>query len=249
MTRKCSKRFRIYSIHLQATVYLEGSFTREKRNLIPFGQKKFYLSLDYTSTRCYKIGLSIQNTIEKVTLNFKCIVSWKTIRLSQVLGRFLKKKPEKFETNDVIYDWTCICKSRYIGQTKRRCGIRWIEHVNDKNFSKPDKLKSSIWKHLKNCPKFNEKYDNYICDPITKNFTSSYRTKTAQSEYALKFFHSNSKFAPRKFTRSDFALQYFNLLKTNLTNTRKRENTEEFLILLYNPNLNEKKDFKFCNTF
>ena len=149
---------------------------------------------------------------------------------------------------DLVYSWKCDCKSQYIGQSKRRAGIRWIEHVNSNNQNKS--ASSSIFKHISTCKTFQKSYETYISEPSTKNFTSQYKTKTAQSNLALQSFHSkNPPKIQYKFSKNDFALKYFDVLQTNLTHESQRRNVEQFLILLHRPSLNEQSDFKLFKTF
>ena len=218
--------------------------TRDDSDVI----QKFFLSLDYTSERCYKIGLSIQKVFKKFAPKFRVIVSWKTIRISRILGKFLKKQPQKFEINDAIYSWTCPCSSKYIGQTKRQVGIRWQEHVASSNSKKTNP--PSIFKHIHTCKTFQEHYSSFLNAPGIKNFTYLEKTKKAQTQYALLFFHGNKKPPdPKKFTINDFALRYFDIMHTNLTKYSQRTDIEAFLILLNQPSLNEQKDFKTFKTF
>jgi len=209
--------------------------------------KKFYLSLDFTSERCYKIGLSLQKIFQKVSPKFRLIVSWRTIRLDRALGQFLKKVPEKYDMNDVIYKWTCPCKSSYIGQTKRRAGIRWCEHVNSTQANRADPSVISL--HMSSCSTLDQQYKTFLSDPSTKNFPSSHRTKCSQSDYALKYFHGNNPpKIRRKFTKNDFALKYFDILRANLSHETNRKKVESFLILLHTPNINKQKDFTKFHT-
>ena len=210
--------------------------------------KKFNLCLDFTSERCYSIGLSLQRLFRKVTPSFCLVMSWKTIRLERALGRFLKRVPEKYDMCDLIYNWKCDCKAQYICQSKRRAGIRWNEHCSSNNQNKS--ASSSIFKHFSSCKIFKKSYESYISEPSTKNFTSEHRTKTAQSKYALQYFHSkNPPKIQYKLSKNDFALKYFDVLQTNLTNESQRRNVEQFLILLHQPSLNEQSDFKQFKTF
>jgi len=173
-------------------------------------------------------------------------VFWSSAKIAK--KRFLKRVPEKYELNDLVYKWTCPCNSTYIGQTKRRAGIRWCEHINSNQTNKSDP--STIFAHMSSCATLDQQYQNYISDPSTKNFTSSHRTKSAKSEYALKYFHSkNPPKIRRKLSKNDFALKYFDVLRTNLTNEYDRKKVESFLILLHKPSLNKQIDFKHFKTF
>ena len=210
--------------------------------------KKFNLSLDFTSERCYKIGLSLQKLFRKVSPSFRVTVTWKTIRLERALGKFLKKVPNKHELNNIIYSWKCPCNAQYIGQTFRRAGIRWCEHVNSNNQNKASP--SSIFTHMNSCETLQQSYLDYLSDPSTKPFLYTHRSKIAQSTYSLEFFHSNKPpEIRRKLTKNDYALKFFDVLQTNLTYESQRKSVEQFLILLHKPNLNEQSDFKSFKTF
>ena len=203
--------------------------------------------MDFTSEKCYKIGLSLQKLFQKVSPRFRLVISWRTIRLERALGKFLKKIPEKYELNDLCYKWTCPCNQSYIGETKRRAGIRWCEHVNSNNSTKSDP--SAIYLHLSSCKTLDQHYNIYLRDPSTKNLPSSLRTKTSQLEYALKYFHSNNPPALRvKLTKNDFCLKFFDVLQCNLTMSSERKKVESFLIVVNKPSLNKQKDFKTFKT-
>ena len=52
----------------------------------------------------------------------------------------------------------------------------------------------------------------------------------------------------RKFTKNDFALKYFDILRANLSHETNRKKVESFLILLHTPNINKQKDFTKFHT-
>ena len=88
----------------------------------------------------------LSKLLKKVTPSFCVVLSCQTIRLERALGKFLKRPTEKQDLCDIIYKWECVCKSSYIGQTKRRAGIRWCEHTYSNNQNKT--ASSSIFKHF-----------------------------------------------------------------------------------------------------
>jgi uncharacterized small protein (DUF1192 family) len=140
-------------------------------------QKHFYLPLDYTSERCYKIGLRIQKLIHKITPKFKVTVAWKTIRLEKLIHKYLKRqKPPELKTG-VVYEFTCPCSKSYIGETKRAAQVRWIEHC------KPCPSNPAIvGSHIKSCPTFSNHFKKSQSDPNT------FRQQLQPKDYALKFF-------------------------------------------------------------
>jgi hypothetical protein len=104
--------------------------------------------------------VSLQKMLQKVSPKFRLIVSWKTIRLERALNKFLKKVTEKYDMNDVIYKWTFPCKSSNIGQTKRRAGIRWCEHVNYTQANRADSYVISLYMCL--CSTLDQQYKTFI---------------------------------------------------------------------------------------
>ena len=103
---------------------------------------------------------------------------------------------------------------------------------------------------MSTCSTFDNLYKNFTSDPSTKNFTSSQRTKCSQSEYALRYFHSNNPpKIRRKLSKSDYALKFFDILRTNLPQEYNRKKVESFLILLHKPSINKQKDFTNFRTF
>jgi hypothetical protein len=167
-----------------------------------------YFSADFTSRRCYKIGVTMKSLISKVTPKFDLIIAWKTIRLKSIIFQRLKKSIPVEEKSGLVYKWCCPCGSEYYGETSRPLQTRAEEHT------KPDtvkvKNKSAIYLHFNQCDEFKEAYQKVL----------------------------NSAPNTGKIKKDTFAMQHFSIVETRLTNYWDRKISELFLIKLNNPRLN-----------
>jgi hypothetical protein len=123
------------------------------------------------------------------------------------------------EKSGLVYEFSCPCNEKYIGETRRSLGVRSKEHamshfylswpMTDKN--------SAIFNHIRSCPKFLEKFDEYWSEPNTKYSDLSHNKRMGL-----------------------FTPKFFTILKSNLSNESDRKITEAILIKLFNPSLNVK---------
>ena len=90
---------------------------------------------------------------------YKFTIVWKTKKIRSL---FPIKDKVKHNSN-VIYEGTCTCGDKYIGETKRNAEIRFKEHNSSSGKSEPSKhllqnLTHSIdWKILCKAPRDNKK--------------------------------------------------------------------------------------------
>jgi hypothetical protein len=118
------------------------------------------------------------------------------------------------EKSGLVYEFSCPCNEKYIGETRRSLGVRSKEHamshfylswpMTDKN--------SAIFNHIRSCPKFLEKFDEYWSEPNTKYSDLSHNKRMGL-----------------------FTPKFFTILKSNLSNESDRKITEAILIKLFNP--------------
>ena len=83
---------------------------------------------------------------------YKAVIIWQTKKIRSLFS--VKDKIK--HTSNVIYEGTCTCRKKHIGETDRNNGIRWTEHNNPNHNSDPAKhIKENIdhifeWKVFRN---------------------------------------------------------------------------------------------------
>jgi len=106
--------------------------------------KIFYLSLDFTSKRCSTIQNEILGILRKFVPKFKLIISWRAIRLKNIINPRLKAQRNSENPVACIYKFECPCSATYIGETCRSIEKRISEH------NIPSK-ESEIYDHTRSC--------------------------------------------------------------------------------------------------
>ena len=91
--------------------------------------------------------------------SYKVFIIWNTTKVRSLFPL----KDKNTHPNCVIYEGTCSCGEKYIGETERCCHLRYEEHLNIKGASEPSKHLQShpnhsfTWKVLANAPKYSNK--------------------------------------------------------------------------------------------
>ena len=120
------------------------------RWLFPDMLPKIFIKLPYcraNEEHCWKFLERIDHFTAD---NVKIIVTWITRKVKSLFPI----KDKVIHKSCVIYEGTCSCGEKYIGETKRNAEVRWAEHNNTKKKSEPAKhLKLNIghvfsWKVL-----------------------------------------------------------------------------------------------------
>ena len=176
------------------------NFIKDKIEYAQKGQKKdygvvdeeLYLSLTYTSERCTKIHENLLRIFKKFIPKFRIIISWKTIRIQNIISKKLKPRQSVENPPATVYHFTCDCKSVYIGETLRNLETRIKEHgkVTDP---------TEIGSHIPRCEAYKKEF-------LTKH---KYNQSAANK---LKFLKSHFKiirrnqfdYHTRKFTEGYF---------------------------------------------
>ena len=123
---------------------IDLALKNEKRKE-PEYDEEIYLSLDYTSHQCNLIQKQLLETIRKFLPKFRLKISWKSIRISNLINPRLKPSQNRDNPTACIYKFTCPCNNGiYIGETLRPVVNRLKEH----NFRSSN---SEISTHIYNC--------------------------------------------------------------------------------------------------
>ena len=123
--------------------------------------KIYYFRCKFTDFKCDKIAQKMRTLIQKLFPKFLFRVAFSQIKLENFIHRRLKHQLDPFEKSGLVYDFTCCCMQRYIGETKRTLRVRVQEHsTSDKN--------SAIYQHIRSCKKFMAKYNEYCGEPNTQ---------------------------------------------------------------------------------
>lgn len=173
-------------------------------------EKVYYFSADYTDHRCDAIARKMRKIISEMFPKFLLRVSFKSIKLENFIHKRLKHQFDDFDKSGLVYQFSCVCHEKYIGETMRTLKVRSNEHAtSDKN--------SAIFHHIRSCPKFLERFNEYWSEPNA----------------------NHSKLSHNKMMGL-FTPQFFSVLNPNLPFLRDRKIAESIYIKLYNPSLNIK---------
>lgn len=176
------------------------NFVKDKIEYARKGQKKdygvvdeeLYLSLTYTSERCSKIHENLLRIFKKFIPKFRIVISWKTIRIQNIISRKLKPRQSVENPPATVYQFTCDCKSEYIGETKRQLDTRIKEHGK---LTDP----SEIGSHLPRC----ETYKKEFLTQHKYNQNASNKFKFLKSHFKI-LKHNQFDYHTRKFTEGYF---------------------------------------------
>ena len=113
--------------------------------------------------------------MSKFVPGFRVNVSFRTVKISQLISRQAKALTETFETANTVYRYNCPCKQFYIGQTGRALIIRCGEHLS---------AKSNIGMHTQNCPIFTQKESDFLA----QNRNNFKTLKMAKTDFIKQFF-------------------------------------------------------------
>lgn len=133
--------------------------TREKD---PNIEIRHYLKLDFTNPRCDKIGKKLTQIVRKATPKFKLVVAFKPIRLKNAISHRLKYKIPESEKSGLCYQFECLCKQTYVGETVRPLCERISDHCVPSSIS-------NVRKHFESCPHFLNAYQSQIAEPNSSN--------------------------------------------------------------------------------
>ena len=107
------------------------------------------LCLDFSSFSMEPYINNLLKKMQKVIPTFRVNVAYKSIPVSSLFFTDSKAATPPHETSNVCYEFTCECKSSYIGHTARPLTERMREHQQFSN------AKGIYW-HMKTCPEYQE---------------------------------------------------------------------------------------------
>jgi len=159
-----------------------------KRKDIGVMDEELYLSLTYTSERCSKIHENLLRIFKTFIPKFRIIISWKTVRIQNIISKKLKPRQSVDNPPATIYQFTCDCKSAvYIGETKRHLETRIKEHGKT---TEPTEIGS----HLPRC----EAYQKEFLNQHKYNQNAANKFKFLKSHFKIlrrnQFDYHNRKF-------------------------------------------------------
>lgn len=154
---------------------IEQALKIDKREEAEY-DKVFYLALDYTSKRCSAIQTEILGIIKKFIPKFKLVISWRAIRLNNIINPRLKVQRNFDNPVAAIYKFTCPCNATYIGETRRSIEKRISEHNRRSSTEK-----SEIYDHISTC----EIYQNQLKQKHKYNLTPSKKFKFIMDKISI----------------------------------------------------------------
>ena len=110
-------------------------------------KKPVYIQLQYKDEFIHNIITQrLKNAVKKTFFAAKLVILNKT---RSMLRPSAKGKAPVLDTSNCIYEFTCICGSKYVGRTERYLSTRIKEHLPKWLLQSEEKIpKSSITKHL-----------------------------------------------------------------------------------------------------
>ena len=133
------------------------------------------ICFNYNSPNIEQYIYKLTNKMSKFVPGFRVNVSFRTVKISQLISRQAKALTETFETANTVYRYNCPCKQFYIGQTGRALIIRCGEHLS---------AKSNIGMHTQNCPIFTQKESDFLA----QNRNNFKTLKMAKTDFIKQFF-------------------------------------------------------------
>ena len=133
------------------------------------------ICFNYTSPNIEQYIYKLSNKMTKFVPGFRVNVSFRTVKINQLISRQAKALTETFETCNNVYRFDCPCKDFYIGQTGRALIIRCGEHLSEK---------SNVGLHTQNCPIFTQKQSEFLAE----NRINFKTLKMAKTHFIKQFF-------------------------------------------------------------
>ena len=130
---------------------------------------------NYNSPNMEQYIYKLTNKMTKFIPDFRINVSFRTVKIKQLISRQSKALTEKFETSNTVYQYDCPCSDFYIGQSGKTLIKRCGEHLHHT---------SNIGLHIADCPIYKQKYDEF-CETNTINFKT---LKQKKVHFIKQFF-------------------------------------------------------------
>ena len=111
------------------------------------------ICFNYTSPNIEQYIYKLTTKMAKFVPGFRVNVSFRTMKIKQLISRQAKALTETFESCNVVYRFNCPCKNFYIGQTGRTLLKRCGEHLSET---------SNIGLHMQTCPIISEKLSHSL---------------------------------------------------------------------------------------
>ena len=130
---------------------------------------------NYNSSNMEQYIYKLTNKMTKFIPDFRINVSFRTVKIKQLISRQSKALTETFETSNTVYQYDCSCSDFYIGQSGKTLIKRCGEHLHHT---------SNIGLHIADCPIYKQKYDEF-CETNTINFKT---LKQKKVHFIKQFF-------------------------------------------------------------
>ena len=136
--------------------------------------------------------LNLLRIFKKFIPKFRIIISWKTIRIQNIISKKLKPRQSVENPPATVYHFTCDCKSVYIGETLRNLETRIKEHgkVTDP---------TEIGSHIPRC----EAYQKEFLTKHKYNQSAANKLKFLKSHFKI-IRRNQFDYHTRKFTEGYF---------------------------------------------
>ena len=156
--------FSSYMIDKQVSRYLNNKFDTSTKEDSREIVNTRYFKLPYVGPYSQIAQDKIRCLIKKCCKPIEAKLVFNSFKIRDALST--KDKIPMLQKSNVIYKFTCVCKTTYIGETSRRLNIRIAEHLGmDKN--------SHVFKHLsssENCKSHANKDSFTVIDTAPTNW-------------------------------------------------------------------------------
>ena len=120
--------------------------------------KKFHIfSTQFIDSRCQFIERTIKKYLNKITPDFIINFCWSSKSLESIILPKLKENLEPLQKSGTVYQFTCPCKKRYIGETTRQLIKRIQEHGQKSR-------NSEVYAHTSQCEHYKSEIAKFCSD-------------------------------------------------------------------------------------
>lgn len=148
--------------------------------------------------------------MKKVTPDISINLCYRSIKISEIYSHTFKPIRDKFNINNCVYKFACVCSSTYIGQSKRKLKKRSEEH------NQPSKSLGVV-EHIQSCEFYKTRKKAFMED--FKNLPKPLKLTELQKE-------------------NEFYKSHFSILQKNFRNVFERLRSEAYYIRMFRPKLN-----------
>ena len=117
----------------------------------------YTICLEYTSPPIESDIFELSRKMSLFLIDFNLNIAFRSVKVRKLFSYQAKPQIDKFEKNNLIYEFDCTCDGFYIGETRRTLMVRLKEHRNT--------ACSNICAHINMC----EKYENDATTFVREN--------------------------------------------------------------------------------